>query len=425
MDNLTKAETILFQACDMACKMGSQNKSIVDFRKHLLCNLRDHGFLPTRKIENWHYTDLKKLLKIFPTDEDKSQSLDEEFECLVAESIKMVLDKQVPCFAKEKEIQLLPFSNIIGTDEEKSLLLEPLDEHDAIGHINAILAQDGCKVLIPDGCHLNVPLELQSVQCGGQKHLRYSVMCGVESEATIVERYIAPTDSSSLVSSVTDIRVCSGAKIVWIIVQDQRMSDTYLGQMRVVLEQNSSLKIFVLNVGEGLVRRELSVEVEGEGSDFMLRGISLLKGSTHNDLSMFLRHKVPGTSSTSIVRNVVLDNATGVFQGIVRVSPEAQGSDARMSSNTLLLSDKGSFFVKPELEIFADDVQCGHGATISDVNHDHLYYLMARGIPSSKAYIMLFHAFVSEIIKDLDDELLQKSLERYISIWMQSNFINS
>ncbi|AHA27966.1 Fe-S cluster assembly protein SufD [Candidatus Liberibacter americanus] len=425
MENLTKAESIFLQACDSVCKKNYKNRSVADFRKSLLRDFSAQGLFPTRRIEDWHYTDLKNLLKTFPSsDEDRSNFFKRDFKCLVDESIRLLVGSgnSVYSFLEKKGVKLVPFSQIIANEDAEYLCLDPIDKHDAIGYINSLLVQDGYKLIIPDGCHLDVPIELQAVQYGGQMHLRYPIHFGVGSTSTVIERYISPKDTSSLISSISDIRVCSGAKVVWIIFQDQGVSDIHLGQTRIVLEGGSSLKIFVVNTGEGLVRRELSVAVEGENADFMLRGISLLKGSTHNDLSMFLSHKVPNTSSTAIVRNIVLEKAKGVFQGMIRVSPEAQGSDARMLSNTILLSDKGSFSVKPQLEIFADDVQCGHGATIYDINHDHLYYLMSRGISKSKAYIMLSHAFISEIIEDLNDELLEKHLEEILLSWMNINF---
>ncbi|MFV0256495.1 Fe-S cluster assembly protein SufD [Candidatus Liberibacter solanacearum] len=422
MGNITTVETMLLQACEKVCEEYFRNQSVSAFRKRLLCDFRDQGLLPTKKIENWHYTDLKNLLKIFPVNTDESSLIKEECECLVAESIKLSIGSPQPLLSalQEKGIKVFPFSYIEDKDE-KSLCLELIDEHDAIGYINGILVQDGYKVVIPDECQLDVPLELQSVQRGEQRHLRYPISFGVNSKATIIERYTSLTNQPSLVSSIADIKVGKGADITWIIVLDQDVEDTHLGQLRVVLEQNALLKVFFINMGQGLSRRELSIDVEGEESRFMLRGINLLKGQTHGDLSMFLRHKVPNTSSTSIVRSIVLEKSTGVFQGAVYVSPESQGTNATMASNTLLFSNEGNFFVKPELEIFADDVQCGHGATVSNINQDHLYYLMTRNIPKNKAYSMLSHAFISEVISDLNDEVLQLSIEKLLSSWMDKN----
>jgi Fe-S cluster assembly protein SufD len=117
----------------------------------------------------------------------------------------------------------------------------------------------------------------------------------------------------------------------------------------------------------------------------------------------------------------VFDRARGVFQGMIRVAPDAQKTDARMACNTLLMSDDAEFSVKPELEIFADDVQCGHGATVTDIDANHLYYLMARGIPANKARAMLVNAFVAEIVEELEDEAIVEALENVISTWLEKH----
>src|SRR5690606_28628886 len=131
--------------------------------------------------------------------------------------------------------------------------------------------------------------------------------------------------------------------------------------------------------------QEIRVAAAGEDCVFTLRGVNLLAGDTHTDVTMVLDHAGYGASSTELVRNVVLDRAHGVFQGQIRVAREAQKTDAKMACNTLLLSDEGEFSIKPELEIFADDVACGHGATVAEIHKDHLFYLMARGVPEKEA----------------------------------------
>src|SRR5690606_40771178 len=133
------------------------------------------------------------------------------------------------------------------------------------------------------------------------------------------------------------------------------------GQVRVRLGANAKLKLYVGNAGGKLVRQEVRIDVEGEGSELTLRGVNLLGQESHTDVTLVLGHNVPHTSSTETIRNVVFDRAKGVFQGMIRVAPDAQKTDAKMACNTLLLTDDGEFAVKPELEIFADECMCGQG----------------------------------------------------------------
>src|SRR5690606_10007576 len=123
---------------------------------------------------------------------------------------------------------------------------------------------------------------------------------------------------------------------------------------------------------------------------------NLIAGEEHSDITMVLDHLAPDTYSTETIRNIVTGRADGVFQGMIRVAQKAQKTDAKMACNTLLLTDEGSFSTKPELEIFADDVACGHGATVTEIEKAHLFYLMARGIDEKSARGLLVKAFLAE-----------------------------
>jgi Fe-S cluster assembly protein SufD len=292
---------------------------------------------------------------------------------------------------------------------------------DAIGRINGSFVRDGITVEIAAETALEAPLEIQAVQNAGQVHTRFPVSFGQNSKATVIERHLAGGENAAFVTSVSDISLADGADVTWIILQQQGAADTHLGQIRVTLGAETKLRLFVVNAGGKLVRQEIHVAVVGEGADLTLRGINLLGGETHTDVTFTLGHDVPNTTSTEIIRNVVFDRARGVFQGQIRVAPDAQKTDAKMSCNTLLLSDDAEFSSKPELEIFADDVQCGHGATVIDIDHTQLFYLKARGIPENKARAMLVNAFVAEIVEELEDEPLVEALEGVIAAWLEKH----
>ncbi|MCC0029516.1 MAG: SufD family Fe-S cluster assembly protein [Brucellaceae bacterium] len=187
------------------------------------------------------------------------------------------------------------------------------------------------------------------------------------------------------VNAVTSLEVGEGADVTWLIVQEHGNAATHLGQFNARLAADAKLTLFILNAGTRFARQEVNVRAEGEGGNFQMRCVNLLAGDCHNDVTMVLDHIAPATDSVEIVRNVVMDRAQGVFQGQIRVAREAQKTDARMACNSLLLSDDAGYSAKPELEIFADDVACGHGATVAEIDHDHLFYLMSRGVPEREA----------------------------------------
>src|SRR5690606_13242692 len=218
---------------------------------------------------------------------------------------------------------------------------------------------------------------------------------------------------------VNRVDVADNAEVTWIVFQEQPGDATALSRFEGRIGKAAKLSLFVMNAGGRLVRYEIAVDAEGEAGDFQLRGVNLLSGDSHTDITMVLRHIGYGTTSREIVRNVVRDRAQGVFQGQIRVDREAQKTDAKMACNTLLLSDEAGISTKPELEIFADDVGCGHGATVTEIDDTHLFYLMSRGVPEQKARALLIEAFLAEIIEELEDEALIEALEARLHAWFE------
>jgi Fe-S cluster assembly protein SufD len=370
--------------------------------------------LPTRRVEAWHYTDLRRLLTSVPAHDASA----------AAQAVAPVLEGST----------LLPLVNgvarvrapLIEGAEAHPLIdklqdgsfapaLQPRGADDAIGALNAAFVTDGWFLDIADGSELPAPVELQNVHDGGQVHVRLPVRVGNGARATIVERQTG--NGAALVSSVSHLLMGEGAEIMWVLVQDQPVGTTHLGQFNAEIGKGAKLTLLVMNAGGRLVRQEVMVKAAGEGAEFKLRGVNLLGGDAHTDLTMVLDHAVPGTSSTEIVRNVVTERARGVFQGRINVAQHAQKTDAKMACNTLLLSDDAEFSTKPELEIFADDVVCGHGATVAEIDSNHLFYLMARGIDEKTARGLLVKAFIAEVIEELEDEPLVDALEERIATW--------
>lgn len=372
-----------------------------------------HG-LPTRRIESWHYTDLRRLLNAVP-DFDPAALAKAVAPIVEGSAVLPVLngksDAKTPAI-EGVTVQRLSEKLIDGSVAPG---LDRYGSDDAIGALNTAFVADGYFVDIADGTELEKPLELQNVQAGGQTHVRLLVRVGAGAKAVVVERQAG--DGVALVSSVSQLVLGEGAEVTWLIVQEQPDTATHLAQFKAHIGKNAKLTLFVMNAGGKLVRQEVMVKTTGEGADFKLRGINLLAGDTHSDVTMVLDHTVPHTTSTEVIRNVVTGKARGVFQGRINVHQYAQKTNAKMACNTLLLSDDGEFSTKPELEIFADDVVCGHGATVTEIDHDHLFYLMARGIDEKSARGLLVKAFVAEVIEELDDETIVEALEARLDEW--------
>ncbi|PWE56818.1 Fe-S cluster assembly protein SufD [Metarhizobium album] len=414
-NRLTTAESALLDAYNAQIGDLPGDGAVLSVRDRLLDELKTGG-LPTRRIESWHYTDLRALLRAVPAVQP-APSLS-AVKPLVSGASVLTLRQGAADAATAPEgvtVRRYADSLVDGTAAEG---LREASADDAIGRINGSFVRDGLVLEIADGAELAAPLEIQSLHGAGQVHTRFPVRFGAGSKATVIERHRGEGDEAALVSSISALTLGDGAEVTWIVLQEQGAADTHLGQIRVELGADAKLRLFVVNAGGKLVRQELRITVSGEGSELTLRGVNLLGGDTHTDVTLVLDHNVPHTNSTEIIRNVIFDRARGVFQGMIRVAQAAQKTDAKMACNTLLLSDDADFSVKPELEIFADDVLCGHGATVADIDRNHMYYMMTRGVPEKTARAMLVYAFVAQIVEELEEESLVEALEGIISAWL-------
>ncbi|WP_192178972.1 Fe-S cluster assembly protein SufD [Mesorhizobium amorphae] len=408
----TPAETALIDAFGERLSLLPGDGAVMLKRDDAIEAIK-HG-LPTRRVESWHYTDLRRLLTSVP-DFDPAAATKAIAPVIEGSAVLPLLDGvSTPKLPEIEGVTVQRLSEKL-TDGSVAPGLDPYGADDAIGALNTAFVADGYFVDIADGAELDKALELQNLQSAGQTHVRLLTRVGDGAKATIVERQTG--EGAALVSSVTQLVLGEGAEVTWLIVQEQPDTATHLAQFKAHLGKNSRLTLFVMNAGGKLVRQEIVVRTTGEGADFKLRGINLLAGDTHTDVTMVLDHTVPHTTSTEVIRNVVTGKARGVFQGRINVHQYAQKTNAKMACNTLLLSDDGEFSTKPELEIFADDVVCGHGATVTEIDHDHLFYLMARGIDEKSARGLLVKAFVAEVIEELDDEAIVDALEARLDAW--------
>ncbi|MEO1747774.1 MAG: Fe-S cluster assembly protein SufD, partial [Pseudomonadota bacterium] len=290
---------------------------------------------------------------------------------------------------------------------------------DAIGQINAAFVSGGYRLTVSDATELATPIEIQTHTSGAHAHSSHVVAIGAQTSATFVDRSVSAADAMS--TSVTTITVKEGATVDWIIVQEEGDDASRLSKLVFDIAESATVNLFIANFGGKLVRQEVHARCAGENSHLNFRAINMVSDDTHCDITLVLDHLVPNTTSEETVRSVVTGNGQAVFQGQIRVAQIAQKTDAQMAANTLLLSDEAGVSVKPELEIFADDVICAHGATVAEIDENHLFYLMARGISEKTARGLLVEAFVDELVEELENEKLVEALENRISSWLEAH----
>ncbi|MEO0636701.1 MAG: Fe-S cluster assembly protein SufD [Pseudomonadota bacterium] len=393
----TKAEQALFERWEARKADLTANNSGYS-REAAIGALKIHG-LPTRRVESWHYTDLRaQMLELdFPEASNDAPPLE-------------------PLVRAGKEVSAVGFNASKFSADRVDLGFAGFD--DTIGQINAAFSDDGLNCSIDANASFEVPLEFATQINGGQKHRRHTILVEEGAEVTFIERQAG---AGGMGTAVTNLQVGPNADVTYVVVQQTSVASTHLGQINATIAEGAKLTVFVLNAGGSLVRQEVRVQVEGEEADFQLRGVNLIGDGQHVDVTMDLKHLVPNTTSEEIIRNIVAGKGHGVFQGRIAVDRIAQKTDAKMACNTLLLTDEGDFSTKPELEIFADDVACGHGATFTDLEPSQMFYLTSRGIPEREAKALLVKGFVDEIVDDLDNEPLSEALVEIIDGWLDRN----
>ena len=399
------AETALIERAEEAGAVDER-------RRAAIATLQREG-LPTRRVEAWHYTDLRTMMARLIGNEAASGGPAEEALLSPLVPGSHVVDMggaEAPASFGEVHVERLDETS--DWSQAPNHLDRPVD---TVRLLNAAFGATGVRVDVPAGARPDAPIELRP-GTGERAHAIARCAVGEGAKAVFVER-IEGERSAAPSTGVSHLAVGDGAEVLWIVDQAKALSAAHLGQLNVTVGADAVLKVFVLNSGGAMVRYEIHAKTAGEGSEIRIRGVNLIEDGQHVDVTTTLNHTFPNTTATETFRNVVT-GGHGVFQGMIKVARGAQKTDAKMACNTLLLSDDGDFSAKPELEIFADDVQCGHGATAGEINADHLFYLMSRGIPEPAARALLVKAFVAEVVEELEDEAAEEALTARIDAWL-------
>ncbi len=270
--------------------------------------------------------------------------------------------------------------------------------------LNSALWRDGAVIKLADGAQLQKPLHLIFLAAASTPAMfqaRHLLIAGRGSRATVVESHVgqegAPTFSNSVMEMVLeDDAVLDHAKLV-----DEAAHSFHIAATALSLGQGARYNGFVLTLGGRLVRNETRVRLAAEGAECRLGGAYVAAGDAVVDNTVFVDHASPGAASRVIFKGVIGDTARGVFQGKTLVRPQAQKTDGHQLHKALLLSPGAEVDAKPELEIYADDVKCGHGATAAQLDEDMVFYFLARGIPEASARRLLIEAFLGEVVGEI------------------------
>ncbi len=236
-------------------------------------------------------------------------------------------------------------------------------------------------------------------------------------ELTLIERHDGAGEYWK--NMVSEITLAANAKLTHIRICEDGPEAINTNMVTIKAARDSNYNGFSLNTGGKLTRHEIHAMLEGENIDMHINGLNMLSGEQHGDTTILIEHKAPHCNSHQFYRSLLDDSARCVFQGKVHVHQIAQKTDAYQLSNALLLSPTAEMDVKPELEIYADDVKCSHGSTIGQLDDDPLFYLRSRGLTEAQARMLLLEAFVNEIVDSIGDEALITEVTNKAQSWLR------
>ena len=387
--------------------------------------------LPTPRTEAWKYTNLRRLARTGFVAAETNGTADVS---AIPEGIAALEVGHVATFVNGQFAPSLSSLNDLPAGVELASLAAKLSANAAslegwfgamdglpLVALNTALMSDGLFLKLEEGVTLEKPLHLISIGHGDGEpvsfHPRNMIVAGAGSTATIVESHVG--DGAYFSNGVTEISVGEGAVLNHYKLQNEGAEAYHLTANLVRIADRAVYDSFVLHVGGKLARNEIRAEL-GERVECRLNGAYLARGEQHIDNTTFIDHAAPNSSSREVYKGVLDESARGVFQGKILVRKDSQKTDGHQLNKTLLLSAGTEIDTKPELEIYADDVKCSHGATTGELEEEPLFYLGARGIDPEAARGMLVAAFVGEALDEMQAEAPRAAFQAVVDGWFET-----
>lgn len=406
---------------------------IGDLRRDALEAFRAHG-LPHRRVEEWKYTDLRAAVRDFPAlagPPDAAARAEADARALrVPHAARMLFVSGVlapgesDLGALPEGVTALPLASAIAAGDALADRIGALapERYDGAFALNAGFLGEGLVLRVAAGTRVEKPVHLAHVFPSDEAFAGFTrtiVVVEEGAELTLVESFSGRAGVAYHANHAVELVVEDTAVVHLVRLQEEGEAALHLSTLMVELGRGSRLDLFSLARGAGLSRYSVFGRFAGAGATAGIRGASLLKDRQHGDTTLLIDHAVAGCESRELFKTVLADRARGVFQGKIVVRRDAQKTDGRMMSQSLLLSDDAEMDNKPELEIFADDVQCGHGATAGALDDKMLFYLRSRGLPEKEAEKLLIQAFVGEAVEYVEDEALRDVLMDRMMVWLE------
>ncbi len=392
--------------------------------------------LPHRRIEDWKYTDLRVLMRdakpLAAPPDAKAKAHARSAGALIGdvETRRLVFVDGVfvaelsDTAALESGLSVNSLADALaGGDPALTAQLGKLAPASNVAvALNTALMGDGAVIRIAAGATIGRPIHLVFVasEKPAATFTRSLVVVEKGARAMLIESHEGPAGSDYQVNTAVEIFVGDEAHVDHVKLIGEGADALHLSTLAAAIGARARFNTFTFTVGGAVVRNQLFLNFDGEDTVVGIRGATLIKGKQHADTTLVANHIARGCQSREMFKTVLDGKSHGVFQGRIIVRQGAQKTDAKMMTRALLLSERAEADNKPELEIFADDVQCGHGATAGALDDELKFYLMARGIPAAEAEALLIRAFLGEAIEGIEHAGLREALMDSVAAWLKA-----
>jgi Fe-S cluster assembly protein SufD len=391
--------------------------------------------LPSRRIEEWKYTDLRALMReakpLAPLPDAAAKRRAGEsvatLASIEARRIVFVDGSFVPELSDlaglEPGLTIRSMASALAAGDARVMarLGQIAPTTDMAVALNTAFMGDGVVIRVAPGVSLARPIGLVFFNSGTRPasvFTRSLALIGKGARAMLLESHEGAAGAADQVNTALELKVGDDAHVDHVKLTAAGAGALHVSTLMAAIGAHARFNEFLFTTGAAVVRNQLFVRFDGEGTVAGIRGASLLKGREHADTTLVVDHIGRASASRETFKSVLDGESRSVFQGRITVAPKAQKTDAKMAAHALLLSEEAEADSKPELEIYADDVQCGHGATTGALDDDLLFYLKARGIPAKEAEGLLIQAFIGEAVEGIEHAGLRDALMDQVAAWL-------
>ncbi len=318
------------------------------------------------------------------------------------------------------------------TEQDQKQLSSVLEEKTCadglpLAALSTVTMSDALILDIADGHIMEKPIHLISVGVGTDVGFASHVLIrvGVESAVNIIESHVGDDKFQYFSNNVTQVSLSRGARVGHYKIQNESKCSFHIGLTVADLSEYSKYDNFTFSIGARLARNEIRGFINEPNAEYRINGAYIGSEKQHLDNTTFIQHDAPNTKSREIYKGILFDEAHGVFQGKILVKADAQGTDGFQMNRAMLLSEKAEINTKPELEIYADDVRCSHGATVGELDEEQLFYLQSRGLGPAEARSLLVAAYINDVINEIQEPDVCRAFKDMAADWLDDNIIRN